>query len=199
MNTARTLFMGLILASFFMSGCVMRRYVVEKPRTDTTVEGNRGYLFGTPKDDVSPQQKEIKNRLGENRKINVLEIEMPSSGKASKTTQGAVTCPDYTATAEPANKDANAVLFQEPASPVITHESFEDKAVKKGSETAVEARPVEYQEYKVEKGDTLQKISLKFYGTTKKWYKLFKLNKDLLKTPDRLRPGQTIQIFKPAK
>jgi len=190
--------MGLILGSVIMSGCVMRRYVVEKPRTDTTAEGNKGYLFGTPKDDVSPEQQEIKNRLGENRKINVLEIEVPSSNTAGKSAKGVVTCPETPAPT--ASKEANSVLFQEPAvAPVITHESFEDKKISNAPAEPVQAGPVEYQAYKVQKGDTLQKISLKNYGTTKKWYKLFKLNKDLLKTPDKLRPGQTIQIFKPTK
>lgn len=54
----------------------------------------------------------------------------------------------------------------------------------------------EFADYKVQKNDTLQKISLKFYGTTKKWKILFNANKDTLKSPDRLRPGMTIRIPK---
>ena len=50
------------------------------------------------------------------------------------------------------------------------------------------------QQYKVEKGDTLQKISQKFYGTTKKWHKIFKANESILKAPDKIYPGQTINI-----
>ena len=37
--------------------------------------------------------------------------------------------------------------------------------------------------YIVQKGDTLQKISKKFFGTTKKWPKLYDANKDVLKGP----------------
>jgi nucleoid-associated protein YgaU len=48
--------------------------------------------------------------------------------------------------------------------------------------------------YKVGKNDTLQKISKKYYGTTKKWYKIYEFNKETLKTPDRLYPGQEIKI-----
>lgn len=52
----------------------------------------------------------------------------------------------------------------------------------------------EFIDYKVMRGDTLQKISMKFYGTTKKWKMLFDANKDTLKSPDRLRPGMTIRV-----
>ena len=51
-----------------------------------------------------------------------------------------------------------------------------------------------YQIYTVEKNDTLQKISQKFYGTTKKWAKIYEANRDTLKTPDRVYPGKTLNI-----
>jgi nucleoid-associated protein YgaU len=51
-----------------------------------------------------------------------------------------------------------------------------------------------FQKYTVEKNDTLQKISQKFYGTTKKWGKIYEANKDTLKTPDRVYPGRTLNI-----
>lgn len=50
------------------------------------------------------------------------------------------------------------------------------------------------EEYKVKKGDTLQKISLSFYGTTKKWTKIYEANKDKLSGPDKIYPGQIINI-----
>ena len=51
-----------------------------------------------------------------------------------------------------------------------------------------------YRTYKVKKKDTLQKISKKFFGTTKKWYAIYELNKDKLKSPDKVFPGQIIRI-----
>jgi len=51
-----------------------------------------------------------------------------------------------------------------------------------------------YQKYTVQKNDTLQKISQKFYGTTKKWNKIYEANKETLKTPDRVYPGQVLNI-----
>ncbi len=52
----------------------------------------------------------------------------------------------------------------------------------------------DYGQYTVGKNDTLQKISKKFYGTTKNWMKIYKANKNVLSTPDKLYPGQTLNI-----
>ncbi len=54
----------------------------------------------------------------------------------------------------------------------------------------------EFVDYKVQKNDTLQKISMKFFGTTKKWKKIFNANTDILRSPDKLKPGMTIRIPK---
>jgi nucleoid-associated protein YgaU len=51
-----------------------------------------------------------------------------------------------------------------------------------------------FESYTVEKNDTLQKISKKFYGTTKRWLKIYEANKDILRSPDRLYAGQTLKI-----
>ena len=48
--------------------------------------------------------------------------------------------------------------------------------------------------YVVQKGDTLQKISDKVYGTTKKWKKIFDANRDILEDPNKIKPGQKLVI-----
>ena len=49
--------------------------------------------------------------------------------------------------------------------------------------------------YVVRKGDTLQKISNKYYGTTKKWRRIYKANlKTLAKGPDKIQPGMKLVI-----
>lgn len=53
---------------------------------------------------------------------------------------------------------------------------------------------VSFREYKVQKNDTLQKISMKFYGTTRKWKKIYEANSSVLKGPNKIYPGQTINI-----
>ncbi len=51
-----------------------------------------------------------------------------------------------------------------------------------------------FENYTVAKNDTLQKISMKFYGTTKKWMKIYDANTDVLRAPDKLYPGQVLKI-----
>jgi nucleoid-associated protein YgaU len=53
---------------------------------------------------------------------------------------------------------------------------------------------VQAQEYKVQENDTLQRISQKFYGTMHKWNKIYEANKDRLKGPDKIKPGQVLKI-----
>jgi len=48
--------------------------------------------------------------------------------------------------------------------------------------------------YTVKKGDTLQKISQKFYGTTKNWRKIHQANRNTIKDPDVLVEGKKIII-----
>ena len=48
--------------------------------------------------------------------------------------------------------------------------------------------------YVVQRGDTLQKISQKFYGTTKSWQKIFEANKAKMKKPDVVIAGMVLQI-----
>ena len=51
-----------------------------------------------------------------------------------------------------------------------------------------------FESYTVGKNDTLQKISKKFYGTTKRWMKIYEANKDVLHSPNKLYAGQTLKI-----
>lgn len=48
--------------------------------------------------------------------------------------------------------------------------------------------------YTVKKGDTLQKISQRFYGTTKKWRQIYEANRGVLKDPDKLTVGTKLTI-----
>jgi hypothetical protein len=53
------------------------------------------------------------------------------------------------------------------------------------------------QTYTVEAGDSLSKISQRFYGAAGEYMKIYEANRDQLKDPDAIRPGQTLKI--PAK
>ena len=48
--------------------------------------------------------------------------------------------------------------------------------------------------YIVRKGDTLSKISKRYYGTSNKWYRIYEANRDVLENPDMLKPGVKLHI-----
>jgi nucleoid-associated protein YgaU len=48
--------------------------------------------------------------------------------------------------------------------------------------------------YTVQKGDTLSKISKQYYGDANKYNRIFEANRDQLKDPDQIFPGQVLKI-----
>jgi nucleoid-associated protein YgaU len=48
--------------------------------------------------------------------------------------------------------------------------------------------------YTVAAGDSLSKIAKKFYGDANKWKKIFEANRDTVKNPDLIHPGQVLKI-----
>lgn len=156
------------LASGLM-GCTVRHYVVTKERVDQDLTGgNRGYLSGTaPAADTSGRKM--------TRKTHTVEIELSSPVKVKQM---------------PA---VNETGKQSPAAVSgISQESYYGEAdIDAEPQTKTEET---FQEYTVGKNDTLQKISQRFYGTTRKWTKVYDANKDVLKSPDRVYPGQKLRI-----
>ncbi len=57
--------------------------------------------------------------------------------------------------------------------------------------------PVRSQEpktYTVQSGDSLSKIAKHFYGDANQWRQIFEANKDTIKDPDMIHPGQELTI-----
>ena len=50
------------------------------------------------------------------------------------------------------------------------------------------------QSYTVVKGDSLSKIAKHLYGDAQKWQKIYEANRDQIKNPDLIYPGQTFTI-----
>jgi nucleoid-associated protein YgaU len=51
--------------------------------------------------------------------------------------------------------------------------------------------------YEVKPGDSLSKIAQQEYGNATEWNRIFEANKDVLKDPNKIFPGQKLKI--PAK
>ncbi len=50
------------------------------------------------------------------------------------------------------------------------------------------------QTYVVQPGDTLSKIAQKYYGDPSLYNQIFEANKDVLKDPNKIFPGQKLKI-----
>ena len=50
------------------------------------------------------------------------------------------------------------------------------------------------QTYTVKSGDSLSKIAKHFYGDASKWHRIYEANKDKIKNPDLIHPGQEFTI-----
>jgi nucleoid-associated protein YgaU len=48
--------------------------------------------------------------------------------------------------------------------------------------------------YEVKKGDTLSKIAQQFYGDKMLYPQIFEANRDILKDPNKIKPGQRLRI-----
>ena len=49
-------------------------------------------------------------------------------------------------------------------------------------------------DYVVQSGDSLSKIARQFYGNANEWQKIFEANKDKIKDPNLIHPGQKLII-----
>ena len=50
------------------------------------------------------------------------------------------------------------------------------------------------QVYTVVEGDSLWKIAKRRYGEGERWRRIYEANRDLIKNPDRIYPGQQLRI-----
>lgn len=64
------------------------------------------------------------------------------------------------------------------------------------AQTPVPGASESYDTYVVQKGESLWSIAAKpeVYGKATRWRRIFDANRDVLKSPDRLRPGMTLKI-----
>lgn len=161
---------------FVLSGCIVRTYQTTRERVDQDLTGNRGYLLGSIPADQSMAERKT------TRTTQVVEIELRSPIKFERKTSKKSTMPIK----------AEELTIEEPAieESIIGNRGY----VTKNASSEKGVMTPTFKEYTVQKGDTLQKISKKFYGTTKKWTKIYDANKDIMKGPNQIYPGQAISI-----
>lgn len=65
--------------------------------------------------------------------------------------------------------------------------------VQSGSSSTAPPTPKE-RSYTVVKGDSLSKIAKREYGEASAWKRIFEANRDQIKDPDLIHPGQVLRI-----
>lgn len=63
-----------------------------------------------------------------------------------------------------------------------------------GSSTERSSQPPAGQQYTVEKGDSLSKIAQRIYGDANQWKRIYEANRDQIKDPDLIHPGQRLTL-----
>jgi len=181
----------LLVATLIISGCAMRVKSYDMDRVDQEIRGNRGVLKGTVPDVTETESKKT-------RRVYNLEVEMPSLSDFKKS-EGRIAKRIRKDTDVYGNRgyicaSSDTKLKAQPTrkrSSFFGKRSNEEPAVTEASEGSADRMQ---NIYVVKKGDTLQKISKEFYGTTKRWKKIYEANMNTLKGPDFIKKGQKLVI-----
>jgi nucleoid-associated protein YgaU len=199
----------MVLAATTFVGCStvkqieVRSFIQDKERVDQDMEGNSGYLLGTPKEPVAKSSKTT-------RRVYVVEfsksadkvavqektvVDQAGAGAVEQNMDAANLIPSV---AEPMVAESEPVVYEsEPVAEILTEEpQVEMPRIDDNSVVEEFLATGEYTDYVVEKDDTLQKVSKKFFGNYSKWTKIYEVNKEKIKSPDHIKPGMTIRIPK---
>jgi len=173
MNKKYLLFLSGLAFAFLLSGCVVRTYSLTRDRVDQDIKsGNRGYVSGQTTEDKELAQRKT------TRTTQVVEVELHAPVKFEKMPKS-----------KPPKKTSDDEVWGNRG--YITQKETTPRM--KESLVASVTIPV-IENYTVRKNETLQKISQKFYGTTKRWLKIYDANRDVLKGPNKIYPGQVLRI-----
>lgn len=63
-----------------------------------------------------------------------------------------------------------------------------------GASSTAEGPKETYKTYTIAAGDSLSKIAKREYGNANAWNRIFEANKDVIKDPNKIFPGQKIKI-----
>lgn len=210
----------MVIFGMAFSGCVVTTKNVEVERTDQTVSGNQGFFKGTPP--AVSARKATRQHIDVDVELprvsrEARSFEVKDSVTRAKGNPGVAAFPAREAITEeaeiieemPQASEEAEVIEEEVAQPASAEPAVRTGgASPKGIQT--EVRPVveaprsapvaetaaPSKKYIVQKNDTLEKIAARpeIYGDGKKWYSIYKANKDKLKSPDKIRPGQELTI-----
>jgi len=155
----------------FFSGC-FKTYTVVQERADQSLVGNRGVING-------PVPEQIETRVVAPRKIIAVDIELSMPKKCD-------------IIVEPKKPGSEVYYFPEKNKKLNTAEQISIKDQSMPGEDDENVEPIIY--YVVKKSDTLEKIAKQMYGDSRKWTIVYAANKENIKNPSHIRPGQKLLI-----
>lgn len=164
MKMRRAISLSVLASVFLLAGCAVRTYQIEQDRVDQNLYLGNRGFLAGNAPDIEKERKLTRSNQ-------VVEVElfspfMPKRKRAPAKISGQKET-------EPMKKES--VFTMPKASQQVFRVYSESK-------------------YTVLEGDTLQKIAKKIYGSSQEWVKIYNANKDTLKGPDRIYPGQVINI-----
>ena len=179
LKTFLYLTLGITLAG--CSSLKAMTYVETKERVDQEPSGNAGVLFGTPATPANPNVKKTRD-------IYVLEITKKVPDQDLPITHQSVS----------SNQPSLVNNLSQPNSEVSNSSSslpVQTSAILEGAkDRTLFVPPSLPAQYTVNKDDTLQTISKKFYNSYTKWPKIYEVNKDKISDPNRIKSGVVLTI-----
>lgn len=188
----KIIMIGLLISLLGVCGCAKRIEIstIEKERVDQDVSsGNKGYLCGNPPPETEPREHFTK------REVVQVTVELPpyddwnrfrKEDKELWGNRGFV----Y---GGPGSKPTTVV--EEKQEEQIELPQEEPVAIEKEkNHEAVPAKKSSVTVYVVKSGDTLGKIAKTVYGNSSRWKNIYDANKDVLKSPNKIFPGQKLKI-----
>ena len=178
-----------VAAALSITGCArISTQVVEKPRVDQEIPGNQGYLVGSAPEGAA--RKTTRQMLQTDIELRTLDEMNPwrKNKPAAQPNGPAASAEPVEVSPAPAPEREWEDPAPEEYSPAPV--SSVGPAVTHAPESAVSGGTT----YVVQKGDTLEKISAKVYGTTRKWRRIYDANRGILKSPNRVYVGQKLTI-----
>lgn len=174
---------------FSVTGCLKVRKVIQE-RTDQTVRGNQGVIYGETPPDIVPTEPKL-------REFYEVDVQLPPFGLKQS---------EY----EEYEKRSDAVVMRDKqGKDVIETETTKEDIVTYTPESAYEpvyeeeavyqevkitpAEPV-YTEYKVKSGQSLWSIAKEVYGDPNRWRDIFEANRDRINNPGQIKPGMILRI-----
>jgi nucleoid-associated protein YgaU len=204
-----------IAAMVSLSGCLVSYRDYRSDRTDLDINGNKGCLKGS----CEKQERTPAYDLPNKRLTNVLEIELGNHKDRAAAPKETETVKSFDEEKSPVRQTKRATVTQVEETVDPTDEAYAndlqaakatrlaqvsntlkaDEGIAVKPETATVKTDAaacvgDIAEHTVEAGETLQKISQKYYGTTRYYPAIFETNKDILKTIDSVRAGQKLKI-----